>query len=396
MASSLHGYPKVWVRQAVVKEIKGGHPWVFSKAIEKQEPIADGGLCHIYYQNTFLATGYYNSRSDIRIRILSRRQSFIDQNFWQSRLSELLPQKKRWLSNTNAFRWVFGESDGLPGLVIDVYDRYVVLQIHTLGMEKQKEMIVRAICETFSPLGIYEKSDLSVREKEGLRRYEGLLEGELPDEILIQENEFRFWVNIKEGQKTGFFLDQRENRKAILPFCEGQTVLNCFCYTGAFSVYAAKKASKVISVDVSQKALELARKNFAVNGLGLQEHEFIEADVFEFLPTFPKGEAQVIILDPPALAKNRLQRQKAQNAYLTLNAKAVEKLPDYGILISSSCTTHVDHESFLNILQQAAQKNHCHLKLLEARYQPFDHSYNLSFPQGRYLKFFILQKWPFS
>ncbi len=391
MSQSL--YPQVQIKPDPAKNVTAGHPWVFSGGIETATNMSDGGLCEVFHGKRFLGIGYFNSRSDIRLRLLTTQKRVIDANFFIEKLFAIKERKMPWLGNTDAWRWVFGESDGLPGLVIDVYRDIVVVQIHTLGMELLKNYVVAAIRRIIKPRGIYEKSEIAIREREGLpKENTSPLFGNIPEEIIITENGFRFAVNIVAGQKTGFFLDQRENRKALMAYTAGRNVINCFCYTGGFSVYAAANAESVTSIDISKPAIAAVRRNFELNGYRLCDHEFIAADVFDYLKDLAPGTADLIILDPPALAKNRAQLKNAIKAYITLNSKALEKLPENGILVSSSCTTHVDEPTFLKILHQSAVNTGCRLNVLESRLQPADHTFNLSFPEGRYLKFFVLQK----
>jgi 23S rRNA (cytosine1962-C5)-methyltransferase len=389
-------YKRVYIKKQVAKNLKEGHPWCFSGAIERIDSnIKKGDICSVYSQNDFLGIGYYNNSTDIAIRILSFKHVNIDRDFFIKRFVELKKSKEEFLDNTNAYRVVFGESDNLPGLVVDKYDNCIIMQIHTLGIEKLKQLIVQALIEVFKPVMIYEKSDTGVRLKEGLDKESSmLLYGKMINEVEIMENGFKFMVSVIHGQKTGFFLDQRQNRLALINYCKGKNVLNCFSYTGGFSVYAASVASKVASVDISKPAIELARKNFILNGFDTNKHEFHAVDVFDYLKNLKKGDFDVIVLDPPSFAKNRKQLKNAIKAYITINSKALEKLDDYSILVSSSCTTHIDETTFIKILHQSAINTGCQIKVLESKLQPLDHSYNLNFPEGRYLKYFVLQKFP--
>ena len=386
----------IYIKNNIVKNLTAGHPWCFSGAIfKKDNDINDGELVEIYSEKLFIGIGYYNKNTDISLRIITRKKQLIDKNFFVERFKELKREKEAFINNTNAYRLVFGESDNLPGLVIDLYDRVAVIQIHTIGMEKLKKLIVNALIEAVKPAAIYEKSDIHIRTQEGLEKKVGrMLYGEELKDVEIIENNFKFLINIIEGQKTGFFLDQRLNRRAIIPYCQNKRVLNCFSYTGGFSVYAASTASSVTSVDISKPAIEYAGKNFLLNGFDLNKHKFLAVDVFDYLKNLSYNEYDLIILDPPSFAKNKKHLKNAIKAYITINSKALEKLPDYGILISSSCTTHIDEQTFIKILHQSAVNAGCQLKVLESKLQPSDHSYNLAFPEGRYLKFFILQKYP--
>lgn len=390
-------YPKVTVKDDRLKSIKAGHPWVFSGGISSLPPnLPNGEVCTICDQhNQFLAIGYYNKNSDIRLRILSWENEEINKAFFHRRIETLRNLKEGFLpENTNAYRVVFGESDLLPGLVIDKYDDVLVIQIHTLGMDKFREAIVTAIKGIFQPATIYERSDLEIRLKEGLKTQpHQFLYGQDREEVLIKENGLSFWVNFQKGQKTGFFLDQRENRLLLTRFCRMRRVLNCFSYTGGFSVYAALHGAKAVtSVDLSQHALNYAERNFEENHLNVKKHRFIKEDVFSYLQGIEKGEYDLIILDPPSFAKKKDQLKSAIKAYTTINSKALEKLPLHGILVSSSCTTHLDELTFLKILHRSSANTRCMVKILAGSLQPFDHPYNLSFPEGRYLKFFIGQK----
>jgi len=387
---------KVIIKKNVLKNIISGHPWCFSGALEKVDAdLKSGGLCEIYSMNQFIGIGYYNSNTNIAVRILTRNKQQIDTGFFIDRFNILKTQKEKYLSNTNAYRLCFGESDNLPGLVIDIYNKVIIIQIHSLGMENLKKFIIDALDKIYNPEMIYERSELSVRTQEGLDKESNkLLCGKLIEEIEIIENGFKFRVNVVKGQKTGFFLDQRENRLALTKYTKSRNVLNCFCYTGGFSVYSAVNAKSITSVDISKPAIEQVKINFKLNNINIEHNKFIAADVFDFLKSINKGEYDLIILDPPSFAKNKKQLKNAIKAYTTINSKAIEKLNDYDILVSSSCTTHVDELTFIKILNQSAINTKCQLKVLESKIQPHDHPYNLSYPEGRYLKFFVLQKYP--
>lgn len=387
----------VIIKNERIKNLEAGHPWIFSGGVKSvSENTANGEMCRICdEQGRFLATGYYNKCSQIMVRIMSWKDEQIDKAFFRRRIQTLRETKEEFLApETDSYRVVFGESDFLPGLIVDKYADVLVIQLHTMGIDRFREAIVSALKEVFQPKTIYERSDVGVRQKEGLKtRPKQLLSGDDLDEVLIRENGVYFQVNFREGQKTGFFLDQRENRQLVARFCRSKRVLNCFAYTGGFSVYAALAGAKsVTSVDISGPAIEYARKNFEANRINTKKHQFIKEDVFEWLKNMSAGEYDLIILDPPSFAKKKEQIKNAIKAYITINSKALEKLPPRGLLVSSSCTTHIDEETFIKILHQSSTHARCRLKLLASAVQPLDHTYNLSFPEGRYLKFFILQK----
>ena len=268
-----------------------------------------------------------------------------------------------------------------------------MVQFHTLGMETLRESIIAALLEVFPPTALVERSDLAVRKHEGLPDQPiRVLQGTVDSEIEILENGCRFLVDVLKGQKTGFFLDQRENRLALRRWCTGRSVLNVFCYTGGFSVYAAATAKRVASLDASASAMDLCRRNLLLNGFNFPDEDFITQDAFDFISGLKSGEFDCIILDPPSFAKNRGQVKNAIKAYNTINTKALQALPVGGILVSASCTSHIDPLTFLKILHQSAVNARCGLKVLEIKEQPFDHPYNLAFPEGRYLKFVVMQK----
>lgn len=383
---------KIFIKKERIKNILNGHPWIFSNAISKNEGVNNGELAEIYSLDTFLGIGYYNQNTDIAIRILTKKKEKIDEKFFTKRFSILKKQRETFIKNTNAYRIVFGESDNLPGLIIDKYDQVLVMEIHTLGMFNLLADIVASLKEVFAPSCIYLKSSPHSQKIEGSNIEDKILYGDLPEEITINENGFSFIVNVREGQKTGFFLDQRENRKSILEYSEGRNVLNCFSYTGGFSVYAAKNAKKTTSVDISRSAIEYAKKNFEINGFNQNDHEFIVADVFNYINRIEPDVFDMIILDPPSLSRQKNQVKRAFLAYLKLNSEALKRLKTGGILVSSSCTYYVDEEMFIKILFKSAVNAKCQLKILKSSIQPFDHAYNLHFPEGKYLKFFILLK----
>lgn len=387
--------PSLQIKPERAKNVLAGHPWIFSGALAHRPDVPDGSLVKVQSHSQVLGIGYYNSKTDIAVRLLSFRDVPIDAGFFAERFKLLRRRKEEWLPDrTNAYRAVFGESDGLPGLVVDKYDRVLVAQFHTLGMDRLKPLVTEGLLQAFGPRSIVERSDVANRVPEGLAdKPVGMLAGKDVSEVEIEEQGFKFLVHVKEGQKTGFFLDQRENRKAIVRYAKGRTLANCFSYTGGFSVYAASVAKRVVSVDISKPATEYCRRNFALNGYAAAEGDFLAQDVFDFLKGMEPGAFDFIILDPPSFAKNKKQLTNAIKAYTTINSKALEKLPDGGILVSSSCTSHVDQSTFIKILHQSSVNARCQLKVLESREQPQDHPYNLSFPEGRYLKFFILQKW---
>ena len=388
-------YPQVFLKKDNAIYILKGHPWVFAPAIEKMPPINEGEICEIYSNEKFIGLGIWSGRVDIAIRILSREKTTIDATFFEKKFLSLKAERERFVHDTNAYRIVFGESDGLPGLVVDKYNDVMAIQFHNMGMHRMKNDIIKALVKVFSPKCIYDKSSDSMEKKEGFLAEKNCIYGKNDEEdVEILENGFRFLVNIPKGQKTGFFLDQRDNRKSVVRFVKGLKVLNCFAYTGGFSVYAASVAKHVTTIDISQGAIDYARKNFEANGFNPKKHTFLATDAFEYMKNLQTGQFDCIIIDPPSLARKKTQVPNAIKAYTSLNTAALKSLPDGGILISSSCTTHIDEATFIQILRKSAEHARCSLKVLHSALQPPDHPYNLNFPEGRYLKFFVLLKNP--
>jgi 23S rRNA (cytosine1962-C5)-methyltransferase len=388
-------YPQVKVRPERRKSLLGRHPWLFSGALSDKPKVADGSLVSIVCGNDSLGVGYYNSRTDIAVRLLSPVEEKVDAVFFARRFRELQQERlEACPPDTTAWRVVFGEADGCPGLIVDRYADVLVMQLHTAGMDGLRKDIVAALVATHAPRAIVERSDLAVRRQEGLQEMPvGVVYGSLDGEVEFLENGHRFIADVLKGQKTGFFLDQRENRLALQRWCKGRSVLNVFSYTGGFSVYAAAAgARRVASLDASASAMALCRRNMALNGFDLPDPDYRTEDAFEALSTLEPGEFDCLIIDPPSLAKNRNQLKNAIKAYTSLNTKALKALPVGGILVSASCTTHIDPLTFIKILHQSALNANCGLKILETKEQPFDHPYNLAFPEGRYLKFFVTKK----
>ena len=391
--------------------ILAGHPWVFSNGIEEADPqIQPGELVEVLAKDgRFLGVGLAGAGSTIKVRMISLEklattsggQAGLDKDFFVGRFLELEKSKKRHLpAGTNAYRVVYADADWLPGLIVDKYDDVVVFQIHTAGMDKLHSEILEALKEAFKPRAIVERSDVDARRKEGIRVLEPVLKyGKLDGDLAsFQENGIKFVANVIHGQKTGFFLDQRDARKKVMELAGGKRVLNLFSYTGAFSIYAAMgEAASVTSVDVSESAIEMAKKNFELNSLPSEnkdlKYQFICADVFEYLKSasFKAGEYDMIICDPPAFAKGGDKTDQAKRAYTDLNKKCLELLGPGGILISSSCSGRVSLEDFRGFLRIAAGKAGRDVRVLASLGQGFDHTDRLCFTEGTYLKTLVLE-----
>ncbi|MBI3912974.1 MAG: class I SAM-dependent methyltransferase, partial [Chloroflexi bacterium] len=381
------------------------HPWLFSGAIARVENAADGDTVEILDAGgKWLARGYYNARSQISARILTWDESeSIDRAFFRARLERALAARTALVdaAATNAYRVVNAESDFLPGLIVDRYADFVVMQFLTLGIEKHKEEIGEVVEELLEPRGIFERSDVDVREKEGLPSSAGVLRGEEPPaRVEIRENNFRFLVDVQRGHKTGFYLDQRENRARVARFflpspsgrgTEGEVgeILNAFSYTGAFAVYfvAQNKNARVINLDASHDALELARENMQLNGVEAQG-EFVEGDVFQVLRRYRDAGKffDAIILDPPKFVHSAAQLQAGARGYKDINLLAFKLLKPGGTLATFSCSGQVSAELFQKIIFGAASDAGRDAQILAHLSQSADHPILLSFPESEYLK----------
>jgi len=387
--------PSVYLKKSADKFIKRKHPWIFSGAIEKIDGNpSNGETVQIFTSDKkLIGLGNFSPSSQIRIRVWSfNPEEKIDADFFRNKIdrAKSLREKIIDISATNAYRIINSESDGLPGVVFDRYGEYLVCQFLSSGAEYFKETITDILNDVFRPKGIYERSDVDVREKEGLVPTKGLLLGEEPEGLVeILENGFKFLVDIKEGHKTGFYLDQRDNRKLVSEYAKEKNVLNCFSYTGGFSVYAiASGAISVTQTDTSSSALELASKNIVLNGLDLSVVENINGDVFEILRKFrdERRTFDLIILDPPKFAESASQTQKASRGYKDINLLAFKLLNPGGILFTFSCSGHISQELFQKIVSDAALDSGREVKIFKQLTQSTDHPVLLNFPEGLYLK----------
>ncbi|MCK9186332.1 class I SAM-dependent rRNA methyltransferase [Candidatus Gracilibacteria bacterium] len=388
--------PKIILKPKKDMPVVSGHPWIFSNGISKCEAKNIGEIVEVFSDGgEYVGTGCFNPNGSISVRILSRnRGEAFDSDFFEKRFRELDELKKKIIpENTNGYRLCYADSDGLPGLIVDKYDNVFVFQIHTAGMDNFREEIISALKNAFKPSAIVERSDVEIRRQEGLKVLGAVIHfGKTDNEIIFEENGIKFYVDVIGGQKTGFFLDQRDARKKLFELSKNKKVLNLFCYTGAFSLYAAKGgAIKVTSVDISKTATEYTKKNFELNKI--DAGEIVTADVFDFLSTekIKNGDFDIIVCDPPAFAKSGGNVQKALKAYMDLNRKCLALLKKDGILFSSSCSGRVSLDDFRNTLKIAAGGAKKDVRVLSTISQATDHTDKLSFPEGRYLKTLVLQ-----
>jgi len=367
-----------------------GHPWIFSGAIEKVDGDAGSpSVCDVFdAQGRWLARGLYNPNSQIRARVLTWTEEPVDQSFFARRLSQAVALRAQHVgSATNAYRVVNGEGDFLPGLVVDRYADFLVCQFLTAGMDALRQEVAGALQTLLPVQGLYERSEGAVREQEQLPERAGVLAGvEPPDLVEIEENGIKFAVDLRHGQKTGFFLDQRDNRLLVRSLARGQRILNCFAYTGGFSVYAVQAQAKhVISLESSRAALELGKQTLRLNGLAVVEEEWIKADVFSFLKNCTE-QFDTVILDPPSLARRRTDVEAAAGGYKFLNLHALRLLRAGGLLITFCCSQHVSSDPFQKIVFGAAVDSRRRVQVLRKLGHPVDHPVSLHHPEGEYLK----------
>lgn len=379
------------------KSLLRRHPWIFSGAIERVEgkPLSGETLDVFDKGGNWLARAAWSADSQIRGRVWTfDRDEQIDQDFFVRRLQ----QAQQWRNvvaardDLTGYRLVAGESDGLPGITIDRYDNFLVLQLLSSGAEFQRLNLMNALRECYPECNIYERSDVAVRKKEGLKQVTGLLHGEEPPKLLpIRENGVQILVDIKEGHKTGFYLDQRESRLAASRYVNGKKVLNCFCYTGAFGLFALKgNCKQVVNVDVSQPALDIARQNAELNGFDMSRAEFVRADVFKLLREYrEQGEKfDVIIMDPPKFIENKGQLAGGCRGYKDINMLAMQLLNPGGTLLTYSCSGLMESGLFQKILADAALDAKREVQFVEQFTQAADHPVLSTYPEGLYLKGF--------
>ncbi len=395
--------PRLYLKPGHDRPVRRHHPWVFSGALGRLEgAVEDGGLIEVFaFEGEWLARGVLNRRSQILVRLLTwDPEEAVDEAFWRRRLERAWRARcaLRLEEQTTAYRVVFAESDGLPGLIVDRYHDFLVLQALTLGIERWKPVLVSLLQELLHPRGIYERSDVDVREKEGLAPQCGILAGEMPPpRLMIHEHGHRFYVDVMRGHKTGFYLDQRENRRRAASYLAGAAeVLNAFSYTGAFAVYAlAAGARYVVNVDTSAEALALAAENLRLNGFGEDRFENIEGDAFDILRRcYKEGRRfDAVILDPPKFAYSRAHLDRAARGYKDINLQAMRLIRPGGVLITFSCSGLVSPELFQKIVFAAAEDAGREVQILEKLSHPPDHPIRLAFPESEYLKGLVCRVW---
>lgn len=386
---------KVILNRKIAPRIANGHPWIFANEVNRVEGEATGGdVVEVYFHdNKFAGKGYYNPQSQIAVRLLTTdNKTEVNEAFFLKKIQACWAYRQRIGYSENC-RLVFGEADGLPQLIIDKFNDYFVLQTLALGIDVWKPAIVKALQTVFNPKGIYERNDVPVRELEGLPLHKGFLLEPFDTDIIINENGLQFYVDIAAGQKTGYFLDQRDNRRAIQHIVKGANVLGAFTYTGTFEIHAAHYGAKsVLGLDISEAAVAQANKNAALNGLqGVVKFE--PANAFDVLKQWTKEGRQydVVMLDPPAFTKSRATLQKAITGYKEINLRGMKLVRPGGFLVTSSCTNLVGPELFLQTIEMAAKDARRKLRQVTFQSQAQDHPIIWGMENTNYLKFLIVQ-----
>jgi 23S rRNA (cytosine1962-C5)-methyltransferase len=391
------------LQKDLARHLRAGHPWVFRKAVEKApKALAAGAIVDVTDEGRFVARGYYDPHSAITVRILTREAAeAVDAAFWRRRVARALALRRELVHGTTGFRMVHGESDGLPGVVADRYGAFAVVKLYSAGLTPHRAAIVEALrAEAAGLEGVYGRDEIPQAtdgEEEGGAPAGRVLWGaEPPERIVIDEHGMKLLVDVRRGQKTGHFLDQRENRRMVRDLARGRAeALNLFAYTGGFSVAAALGgAGHVVSVDVDRDAVALARENFRANGLDPADHAFAAEDAFELLARYKREgrRFELVVCDPPAFAKSQRAVDAAVAGYASLNRAALAVLAPGGLLVTASCSARVSAEQFADAVKEAAFKARVDLQLVQETRQPPDHPVSLQFREGRYLKCLVLRR----
>ena len=385
---------KLYLKKKIAPRIANGHPWIYGNEVDRVAGTPEpGDLVEVHYSDGKIAgIGYFNPKSQILVRLLTRKQEIIDDSFFLNRITTAWNYRKK-TGYTENCRLVFGEADYLPALIIDKFNDYFVLQTLALGMEKWKPAIVKALTTIFNPKGIYERNDVPVRTLEGLEQQKGFLSEPFDTNIIINENGLQFHVDIENGQKTGYFLDQQDNRKAIQNIVKDADVLGAFTYTGTFEIHAAHYGAKsVLGIDISEQAVLQANKNAALNGLD-NICSFQALNAFDVLKDWGKDgpKYDVVMLDPPAFTKSRESIDKAVAGYKEINLRGMKLLRNGGFLATSSCTNLVHPELFLQTIEMAARDAKKRIRQVTFKTQSSDHPIIWGMDNTNYLKFLIVE-----
>ena len=386
---------KVHLKRKIANRIANGHPWIFANEVEKIEGNPEAGATvDVYFSDgKFVGKGYFNPQSQIIVRILTHNKNIeINDQFFLDKIKQCWNYRQK-LGYVENCRLVFGEADGLPQLIVDKFNDYFVIQTLALGIDVWKPSIVKALQTVFNPKGIFERNDVPVRELEGLAQQKGFLSEPFETKIIINENGLKFYVDLENGQKTGYFLDQQDNRRAIQNIVKGADVLGAFTYTGTFEIHAAHYGAKsVLGLDISENAVQQANKNAELNGLQSIVH-FETANAFDVLKQWSKEEKKydVVMLDPPAFTKSRANIQKAITGYKEINLRGMKLIRPGGFLVTSSCTNLVQPDLFLQIIDMAAKDARRKIRQVSFQTQSSDHPIIWNMENTQYLKFLIVE-----
>jgi len=386
---------QVLLKRKISPRIANGHPWVFSNEVDKVSGSPSGGeIVEVFtHDKKFIGKGYINPKSQILVRLLTReKQDTINEEFFINRIRQCWEYRKK-IGYTENCRLVFGEADSIPQLIIDKFNDYFVIQTVALGIDLWKPAIVKAINQLFKPKGIFERNDVPVRELEGMQQQKGFLSGEFDTKIIINENGLKFYVDIENGQKTGYFLDQQDNRRAISNIVKDAEVLGAFTYTGTFEIHAAQYGAKsVLGLDISDNAVKQATENAAFNNLQ-DIVQFKTANAFDVLKQWSKEgkKYDVVMLDPPAFTKSRETIQKAITGYKEINLRGMKLVRPGGFLVTSSCTNLVSPEMFLQIIDMAAKDARRKIRQVVFQTQSADHPVVPGIETTQYLKFLVIE-----
>ena len=382
---------KVYLNKNEEERIINGHPWIFSNEVQRFEGnIVSGEVCEVYtYNSTFIGLGFLNTSSKIIVRMLTNIKEDINEEFFYNRINNAWKMRQR-LNLENNCRVVYSEADYLPGLIVDKYNDTLVIQVLSLGMDKHKMWIINSLIKIFNPKCIYERSDVSVRLKESLQEYKGVLYGEFTPKVLIEENGIKILVDIENGQKTGYFLDQKMNRKSLEQYVNNKTVLDCFSHTGGFALHASKyNAKQIVAVDISEKACSDILNNAKLNDFN--NIDVVCSDVFDYLRQEENNQKfDVIVLDPPAFTKSKDTVKKAYRGYKEINLQALKMIKSGGILLTFSCSMNMTKDLFMTMIKDAARDSKRKVRLLDFRFQSIDHPMLLSEDESVYLKCAVL------
>jgi 23S rRNA (cytosine1962-C5)-methyltransferase len=386
---------QVQLKRKIAGRIAGGHPWIFANEVEKVggNPPQGAIVDVFFHDGKFAGRGYYNAQSQIIVRLLSTDKKVeINEGFFHEKIRQCWKYRQQ-LGYTENCRLVFGEADGLPQLIVDKFNDYFVIQTLALGMDVWKDAIVKAIQAEFKPKGIFERNDVPVRELEGLPQQKGFLSEPFDTKIMINENGLKFHVDLENGQKTGYFLDQQDNRRAIRHIVQGAEVLGAFTYTGTFEIHAAHYGARsVLGLDISENAVAQANRNAALNGLE-NVVRFETANAFDVLKQWGKEgkKYDVVMLDPPAFTKSRANLEKAISGYKEINLRGMKLIRPGGFLVTSSCTNLVQPELFLQIIDMAARDARRKIRQVSYLTQSADHPIIWNMENTQYLKFLVVE-----